>query len=62
LKAKNCLVTQIAPLETFYQAEDYRQDYLVRHPNQPYIVINDQPKVENLRKQFPGLYVSKKKL
>ncbi len=53
------IVTQIAPLEAFYQAEDYHQDYLVRHPNQPYIVINDQPKVENLRKQFPDLYVSK---
>jgi peptide-methionine (S)-S-oxide reductase len=53
------IVTQIAPLEAFYQAEDYHQDYLVRHPNEPYIVINDQPKVENLRKQFPDLYVSK---
>jgi len=53
------IVTQIARLEAFYQAEDYHQDYLVRHPNQPYIVINDQPKVENLRKQFPDLYVSK---
>ena len=53
------IVTQIARLEAFYQAEDYHQDYLVRHPNDPYIVINDQPKVENLRKQFPQLYVSK---
>ena len=53
------IVTQIAPLDEFYKAEDYHQDYLVRHPNQPYIVINDQPKVENLRKQFPDLYVSK---
>ena len=53
------IVTQIAPLEAFYQAEDYHQDYLVRHPNELYIVINDQPKVENLRKQFPDLYVSK---
>ena len=53
------IVTQIAPLEAFYQAEDYHQDYLVRHPNEPYIVMHDQPKVENLRKQFPQLYVSK---
>jgi peptide-methionine (S)-S-oxide reductase len=53
------IVTQIAPLEAFYQAEDYHQDYLVRHPNQPYIVVNDNPKVENLRKLFPDLYVSK---
>ncbi len=48
------IVTQVAALNTFYKAEDYHQNYLVRHPNQPYIVINDQPKVENLRKQFPG--------
>ncbi|HEY0427851.1 MAG TPA: peptide-methionine (S)-S-oxide reductase MsrA [Pyrinomonadaceae bacterium] len=53
------IVTQLVPLEAFYQAEDYHQDYLANHPNQPYIVINDQPKVENLRKQFPELYISK---
>ncbi len=53
------IVTQIVALDEFYKAEDYHQDYLVRHPNQPYIVINDQPKVENFRKQFPDLYVSK---
>jgi len=53
------IVTQIAPLEAFYQAEDYHQDYLVRHPNEPYIIMHDQPKVENLRKLFPDLYVSK---
>jgi len=50
------IVTQIVALENYYQAEDYHQDYLVQHPNQPYIVINDKPKVENLRKQFPDLY------
>jgi len=53
------IVTQIAALDAFYKAEDYHQDYLAQHPNQPYIVINDQPKVENLRKQFPELYISK---
>ena len=53
------IVTQVVPLETFYPAEDYHQNYLEHHPNQPYIVINDQPKVENLSKQFPDLYVSK---
>lgn len=41
----------------FYQAEDYHQDYAERHPNEPYIVVNDLPKVANLRKQFPNLYV-----
>ncbi len=53
------IVTQVVTLAAFYKAEDYHQDYLVRHPNQPYIVINDQPKVENLRKQFPELFISK---
>ena len=50
------IVTQVAALPAFHEAEAYHQDYLARHPNQPYIVINDLPKVENLRKQFPGLY------
>jgi len=53
------IVTEVVALESFYQAEDYHQDYLVNHPNQPYIVINDQPKVDNLRKQFPELYTAK---
>ena len=53
------IVTQVVPLEAFYEAEDYHQDYLVHHPDQPYIVINDLPKVENLRKQLPDLYKAK---
>ena len=53
------IVTQVVPLKTFYAAEAYHQNYLVNHPNQPYIVINDQPKVEDLKKQFPDLYVEK---
>jgi peptide-methionine (S)-S-oxide reductase len=50
------IVTQIVPLEQFYSAEKYHQNYLALHPNQPYIVIHDQPKIEQLRKQFPNLY------
>lgn len=53
------IVTEIAPLKAFYNAEDYHQDYLARHPTQSYIVINDLPKVENLKKQFADLYVEK---
>ncbi len=49
------IVTEVTALETFTEAEAYHQDYLVRHPNEPYIVINDLPKVENLRKHLPGL-------
>jgi len=54
------IVTQVVPLDAFYKAEDYHQDYLAQHPTQPYIVAYDQPKVENLQKQFPDLYVSNK--
>jgi peptide-methionine (S)-S-oxide reductase len=50
------IVTEVAPLSAFHEAESYHQDYLVRHPNQPYIVINDAPKLEHLRKEFPALY------
>ncbi len=53
------LVTQVVALDAFYPAEDYHQNYLAQHPDQPYIVVNDQPKVENLKKQFPDLYLSK---
>jgi peptide-methionine (S)-S-oxide reductase len=54
------IVTQVGALEAFYEAESYHQDYLAQHPDEPYIVINDLPKVENLRKQLPGLYKDKK--
>lgn len=53
------IVTQVVALDVFYKAEAYHQDYLAHHPNQAYIIAYDQPKVENLRKQFPDLYVSK---
>jgi peptide-methionine (S)-S-oxide reductase len=50
------VVTEVATLRAFHPAEAYHQNYLVRHPNQPYIVINDAPKLEHLRRQFPALY------
>jgi len=50
------IVTQVAPLQRFYPAEVYHQNYLALHPYQPYIVINDKPKVALLHKQFPDLY------
>lgn len=53
------IVTQVVALDAFYQAEDYHQDYATRHPNEPYIYVNDLPKVENLRKELPSLYVKK---
>ena len=50
------IVTEVAPLKAFHEAESYHQDYFNRHPNQPYIVINDKPKVEALRTQFADLW------
>lgn len=50
------VVTQIVPLQTFYPAEKYHQNYLALHPDQPYIVFNDLPKLDQLKRQFPGLY------
>jgi len=53
------IVTQVVPFAAFYEAEAYHQDYLAHHPDQPYIVINDLPKVESLRKHLPELYKEK---
>jgi peptide-methionine (S)-S-oxide reductase len=50
------MVTQVVPLEAFFEAEPYHQNYLVNHPNEPYIVYNDMPKLANLRKLLPKLY------
>ena len=50
------VVTQVVPLQQFYPAEEYHQNYLALHPNQPYIVIHDKPKLEQLRKRLPALY------
>jgi peptide-methionine (S)-S-oxide reductase len=49
------IATQVAQLNAFYAAEDYHQNYLVNHPNEPYIVYNDMPKVANLKKFLPQL-------
>jgi peptide-methionine (S)-S-oxide reductase len=53
------IVTKVGPLEGFYAAEGYHQDYLTLHPNQPYIAYNDIPKVENLKKLFAENYTEK---
>lgn len=50
------IVTQVAPLAAFYPAEAYHQNYARLHPDNPYIVINDAPKVAHLRQLFPDLY------
>jgi peptide-methionine (S)-S-oxide reductase len=57
---KHKIVTQLTPLNNgFYPAEAYHQHYLEHNPNQPYIVINDMPKLRNLKKEFPELWVGK---
>jgi len=50
------IVTAVEPYKAFYPAEDYHQDYLKNNPSNPYIVYNDLPKLENLKKVFPTLY------
>jgi peptide-methionine (S)-S-oxide reductase len=53
------IVTRVDSLRGFYAAEDYHQDYLLKHPTQPYIVINDLPKVRNFQQTLPELYRAK---
>jgi peptide-methionine (S)-S-oxide reductase len=53
------IVTKVGPLQGFFAAEAYHQDYLTLHPNQPYIAYNDLPKVENLKKMFADNYLEK---
>jgi peptide-methionine (S)-S-oxide reductase len=50
------IVTRIEPDRTFYPAESYHQDYLTRHPSNSYIVYNDLPKVDALKRLYPALY------
>jgi peptide-methionine (S)-S-oxide reductase len=53
------IVTQVVGLQAFYPAEGYHQNYATLHPDAPYIVYNDAPKVANLRKEFPEMYTGK---
>ena len=50
------IVTELRLRQPFYMAEEYHQRYAALHPNEPYVVINDAPKVRNLEKQFPRLF------
>ena len=53
------IVTKIEPLKGFYAAEDYHQDYLIAHPDQPYIRYNDLPKIAALKQTYPQFYRDK---
>jgi peptide-methionine (S)-S-oxide reductase len=50
------IVTQVTPMKAFYPAEYYHQDFATLHPDNPYIAINDAPKLDHLREQLPDLY------
>jgi peptide-methionine (S)-S-oxide reductase len=50
------IVTQVAPLKGFYDAESYHQDYALHNPNNPYIQVCDRPKIEALKQQFPEIF------
>jgi peptide-methionine (S)-S-oxide reductase len=50
------IVTEVTPFSSFSQAEDYHQDYLIHHPDQPYIAFNDLPKVAAFRKFYPTMF------
>ena len=52
-------MTQIVPLEAFYAAEAYHQDYATKHPYEPYIMMNDRPKVDALHKYYASVYVDR---
>src|SRR5271165_147533 len=54
------IVTQVAPLQGFYRAEDYHQDYALKNPDNPYILVCDRPKIAALKQQFPELFVDYK--
>jgi len=56
---KEKVVTQVAPLRGFTVAEKYHQDYATLHPNQPYILYNDAPKIAALKRQHPQLWTDK---
>ncbi len=53
------VVTEVAPLTKFYAAEEHHQKFVDRNPNYPYVVVNDLPKLDHLRKQFPDMLVKK---
>lgn len=56
---KQAIVTQVVAFRAFYRAEEYHQNYLALHPDEPYIVYNDAPKLVHLKKAFPDLYTGK---
>jgi peptide-methionine (S)-S-oxide reductase len=57
---KHRIVTEVTPLKAFYRGEDYHQDYALKNPNNPYIMVCDRPKIATLKADYPDLYVEYK--
>lgn len=51
------IVTEVSPLKAFYRGEDYHQDYALKNPGSPYILVCDRPKIEALKKEYPDLFL-----
>jgi len=56
---RHAIVTQVVPLDGFYPAEAYHQNFIVKNPSYPYVVYNDLPKLDHLKKEFPELIKTK---
>lgn len=54
------IVTEVTPMKAFYAGEDYHQDYALKNPNNPYIMVCDHPKIATLKADYPDLYVTYK--
>ena len=55
-KFSRAIVTRIDPLKAFYPAEKYHQDFIANNPRNPYVVINDLPKIRDLKRLYPEYY------
>jgi peptide-methionine (S)-S-oxide reductase len=55
-KFSRAIVTRVEPLDAFYPAEKYHQDFIARNPRNPYVVVNDLPKIRNLKHLYPEYY------
>ncbi len=55
-KFRGEIVTRVDPLKGFYPAESYHQDFIAKNPNNPYVVINDLPKIRDLKRLYPEYY------
>ena len=55
-KFSRAIVTRVDPLDAFYPAEKYHQDFIKKNPRNPYVVVNDLPKIRDLRRLYPEYY------